>query len=602
MCGITGILNRNNQNIESQDLVTMLDKIKHRGPDAEGIYIHKNLGLGHRRLSIIDTSVRANQPFFYNDDLVLVFNGTIYNFVELREELLAFGYHFITNSDTEVLLFSYLHWGEDCVKKFNGMWAFAIHDKINNKLFCSRDHFGIKPFFYFIDDEMFIFSSEIKPILSIRENKKANLNSILQYLTFKNSDYQNESFFENIVKLPPSHNLSFDLERNEVLTYKYYEISYQEEFSKLSLEDTVTTIDAEFKKALKIRLRSDLKIGSSLSGGLDSSYIAKEVSLNQKENNSLQDFTSITVGSVNPENNESHYAKLVAEKLHLNNTTITPTYDDFNAMVENVIYIQEEPFAGKSIHMQNFLMREANKLGVKVLLSGQGADEVFLGYNFYITAYFNNNSFFENLKFIYELRKNNKISFFVLLKSNFYYSKFFSRKLFYNFKMRNLKSEYRKKIDYSLIKQTTKLFSNIFELQKNEIFINTLPEMLKWEDKNAMAYGVESRLPYLDQNLVEMCLSINPKYKIIKGWTKYIIRKNLENVLPDEIVWRKDKIGFEPPFEEWWPSNQKIIDTINNSTIVHELFNKKFKKFTDREFEWRLYNLAVWENQYNMHL
>jgi asparagine synthase (glutamine-hydrolysing) len=584
MCGIIGILKRKETNVAIEDLEVMLDKIKHRGPDSKGIYIHENLGLGHTRLSIIDTSHLADQPFYYKDQLVLVFNGAIYNFIELKEELTALGYSFTTSSDTEVLLFSYLHWGEDCVKKFNGMWAFAIHDKYKNKLFCSRDHFGIKPFFYSLDDDTFIFSSEIKPILCIKEIKKANLKAVLHYLTFKNSDYRNQSFFENIVKLEPSHNLSFDLVKNEVSIYKYYEIAFMEEISKLSLEDTTAIIDAEFKRAIKIRLRSDLKIGSSLSGGLDSSYIAKEVFLNQKENKSLQDFTTVTVGSLNQKNDETHYAKIVAEKLNINNTTITPSQDDFKDLLENVIYSQEEPFAGKSVHMQNFLMREVNRLGIKVLLSGQGADEVFLGYNFYISAYFNKTSFLEYIKFIYELRKNNKISFFVLLKSNLYYSKFVSR------------------IDFITIKEITNSFNNFFELQKNEIFVNSLPEMLKWEDKNAMAYGVESRLPYLDHKLVELCLSINPKYKIAKGWTKYIIRKNIEHDLPQEIVWRKNKIGFEPPFEEWWPTEQKIIDKINNSPIIQELFDKKFKKFTDREFEWRLYNLAIWEEQYGMHL
>ena len=245
MCGIAGLIYKNSTTVLEESLKKMTDKMSHRGPDAEGFFVHQNLGLGHRRLSIIDISESANQPFFLEDKHILVFNGAIYNYIEIREELKQNGYFFKTTSDTEVLLNSYDFWGEDCVSKFNGMWSFAIYDKKANKLFCSRDRFGVKPFYYYTDKDKFIFASEIKPILEIEKAENINLQVLLQYLIINISDQTNETFFENILKLPGSHNLVYDLNTHEFNIYKYYDIKFKEEINKLNLQESIDIFEKE---------------------------------------------------------------------------------------------------------------------------------------------------------------------------------------------------------------------------------------------------------------------------------------------------------------------------------------------------------------------
>jgi asparagine synthase (glutamine-hydrolysing) len=283
MCGIAGIIYKDQTQVKEEALKRMTDRMSHRGPDAEGFFIKDNVGFGHRRLSIIDTSESANQPFYFGDQYVLIFNGAIYNYIELREELEKKGYQFKTDSDTEVLITSYDCWKEDCVKKFNGMWAFAIFDVKNNKVFCSRDRFGIKPFYYFTDNNKFIFASEIKPILEIEKITQVNVQVLVQFIAVNLTEQTSETFFQGISKLPGSHNLVYDLVNNTYEIYRYYDIHFNEEISKLSLEDAASLFDKELERSIKMRLRCDVKIGSALSGGLDSSYMASKASKIYKE-------------------------------------------------------------------------------------------------------------------------------------------------------------------------------------------------------------------------------------------------------------------------------------------------------------------------------
>lgn len=600
MCGIAGIIYKDYSSVQEKTLKRMTDKMSHRGPDAEGFFTNENLGFGHRRLSIIDISDSANQPFFFEDKYVLVFNGVIYNYLEIREELEQNGYSFKTISDTEVLIASYDFWGETCVSKFNGMWSFAIFDSEKNRLFCSRDRFGVKPFYYYSDGDKFVFASEIKPILEIEKIEKVNLQVLLQYLVINISDESNETFFENIFKLPGSHNLVYDLTTNEFNIYQYYDIAYREEVGKLSLEESIHLFEKEFENSVRLRLRSDVKIGSALSGGLDSSYVVSVVSkiLNTSENDGS--FTAITVGSIDANNDESSLAKITTNTLGVKHDIITPKADEFKDTFEEVIFKHEEPFGGISIYMQKFLMKEANKLGIKVFLGGQGADEVLLGYSRYTAAYLRSHNFFNKVKFLRNVRNHYNISITEGIATYFYFSNFFVKKTRFKLRGRILKSEYFNIIDFSKARILTKSYKNIFELQKNEIFWCQLPELLKWEDKNSMAYSIESRLPFLDYNLIETCLSINNNYKIREGWSKYILRKNLEKFLPDEITYNKRKIGFEPPLKYWWPRSEEILEVINNSKIIKEISKKKFNFIADRDLEWRLYNIAVWERLYNM--
>ncbi|WP_449401413.1 asparagine synthase (glutamine-hydrolyzing) [Chryseobacterium wanjuense] len=315
-------------------------------PDSEGFFIQGNVGLGHRRLSIIDINESANQPFLLEDKYTLIFNGAIYNYVELRKELKENGYSFRTNSDTEVLLAAYDFWDEECVTKFNGMWSFVIFNRKKMFFFCSRDRFGVKPFYYFLNKEKFVFASEIKPILEVEKIEKVNLQVLLEYLIVNISDQTNETFFKNILKLPGSHNLVYDLGTHQVKIYKYYDIKFRSNINKLNLDESIKIFEKEFETSIKLRLRSDVKIGSALSGGLDSSYVASVASKILSESNGKEKFTSITVGSMDGKNDESELSKIITKSLGINHNIITPNVDEFKDTFEEVILKHEEPFGG----------------------------------------------------------------------------------------------------------------------------------------------------------------------------------------------------------------------------------------------------------------
>ncbi|SIS45213.1 asparagine synthase (glutamine-hydrolysing) [Kaistella chaponensis] len=596
MCGIAGIILKNQTEVQLESLKKMTDKISHRGPDAEGFFIKNNVGFGHRRLSILDVSDASNQPFHYKTN-VLTFNGAIYNYLEIKIELETVGYQFTTTSDTEVLLAAYHYWGQDCVQKFNGMWSFAIFDEEKNIIFCSKDRFGVKPFYYYADEEKFVFASEIKAVLEIKKVTTVNTQIILQFIETNFTEHNNETFFEGIFKLPGSHSLVYDLKTNVFQIYKYYELEFNAEVSKLNLQDSINLFEEKFQESIKLRLRSDVKIGSALSGGLDSSYI---VAISAKQFKVKKDFNAVTVGSLHKEEDEGDRARIISDCLGIENSIIYPDKNEFEKLIPQVIYSLEEPFGGLSVYMQTFLMKQAQKLGIKVLLDGQGADEVLLGYSNYTAAFLKNHGLKDNVKFLLNLRSHYDISIFKGLLIYLYYSNFNVRKTYLKLRGLGLKSKYKKLIEYNHIRTLNNSYKNIFELQKNEIFWAQIPQLLRWEDMNSMAYGIETRLPYLDYKFVETCLSINNNFKIFTGWSKYILRKNLQKHIPDEIAWNRKKIGFNPPIEEWWPRSEEITNTINNSQIIKELFKDKFNYINDRDFEWKLYNIAIWEKLYDM--
>lgn len=598
MCGIAGIIYKNGTSVTKEILSKMTNKMLHRGPDAEGFYIKKNFGFGHRRLAIIDLSNSANQPFLLNNK-VLIFNGAIYNYIELRDELEKEGYSFSSNSDTEVLIASYDFWGEKCVERFNGMWAFAIYDAEKNKIFCSRDRFGVKPFYYYTDEKKMIFASEIKPILEIEPINEVNIQVMVQFIAVNLTEQTHETFFKNIYKLQGSHNLIYCLDTNTFEIYRYYDIAFCKKISELNLDESIKLFQQELERSVKLRLRSDVKIGTALSGGLDSSYLAA-VASDFFSANTGQKLNVISVGSENPGNDESSYSKIVSNHLNLNQDLIYPDKKVFEENMLKVITTQEEPFQGLSIYMQHFLMNETQRSGIKVLLDGQGADEILLGYSRYTAAYIRNHNLSKNINFLLKVRSHYDISMLKGILSYLYFSVFFIRKLRILFRGRNLKTKYRKGIDFTLMKDLTKSYSDIFKMQRIELFWAQIPELLRFEDKNSMACSVETRLPFLDYKFVETCLSINNHFKIYQGWSKYILRRSMDRKLPDEITWRKRKIGFEAPTDEWWPYSDKILEKINQSKIIKELYSKKIKKLKNREMQWKLYNIAIWEDVFNM--
>jgi asparagine synthase (glutamine-hydrolysing) len=276
MCGIAGLILKNGASTGIADNISkMTHLIQHRGPDGEGIYCYRNLGLGHRRLAIIDVSPDGHQPMFYsNNQLVITYNGEIYNYIEIKQELENLGYTFFSQTDTEVILAAYAEWGQECVHRFNGMWAFAILDKLKNTVFCSRDRFGVKPFYYVNTPELFAFGSEIKQLLPFLKSVSANQPLLIDFLLTSISDHSDNTFFNDVAKLPASHNLVYSLDKNNLEIKPFYQLSFNQRYADMSQAEAIDTYMGLLESSIKLRLRADVPVGTCLSGGLDSSSVA----------------------------------------------------------------------------------------------------------------------------------------------------------------------------------------------------------------------------------------------------------------------------------------------------------------------------------------
>ncbi len=596
MCGIAGIVNKDISNdVVVVDIKLMTDIISHRGPDGEGCYIYKNLGLGHRRLAILDLSENGKQPMEF-DDLIISFNGEIYNYIEIREELRKLGYQFVTETDTEVIIKAYQQWSEDCVLKFNGMWSFSIFDKKRNKLFISRDRFGIKPFYYYDDKKSFYFGSEIKQILPFVKNRKVDKQILYDFLFLSYHHHNENTFFKDIKSLLPGHNMIFDLNTSNFSIKQYYDLQPQDKRDG-SLDETISSYKNEFEASLKLRLRSDVKVGTCLSGGLDSSYVAKIASQNYEGK-----FTAITAKSIDPKNDESKYAKIVADKYNLNWKITTPSKVDFFNSIDKIIYSQEEPFGSPSIVMQYFVMQKAKEEGCIVMLDGQGGDETLLGYERYYIPYLKTiKSPIKRLKVFKELSDNSKLSY----KNLFLYYLYFSFPAIRKYSLLN-KNKYilkknKKYFNSSLIEEFKESSKNLFELQKNELTKIQLQKLLKFEDRNSMAHSIEARVPFIDYRLVENALSVPSAYKIKDGWSKYILRKCYGNDAPKEIVWRKNKFGFEAPINKWMSDKSFFINEIKESDFLSNVVDQNFSfESLDKNTIWKLFNVAKWAKAFNV--
>ncbi len=601
MCGISGIISKNGSKPDLAKLSWMTDLIAHRGPDGDGFYTDSSVGFGHRRLAIIDLTSDGHQPMHYFEKYTITFNGEIYNYLEIKEELSKLGYKFQTKSDTEVLLASYDYWGEDCVNHFNGMWAFAIHDKIKKVVFCSRDRFGVKPFYFTEDADFFNFGSEIKQLLDPHSKHQANKDLLGHYLLTGMHDHEEDTFFIGIKKLLPSHNLVFDLRSNTFTLNKYY-----------SIPRTLLKTDYSqcLSNAVKLRLRSDVKVGTCLSGGLDSSTIAA-IASKLYQNPSGEKFSAIHAKSVEKATDESSYAIEVAKHSNINLHIIEPSADEFKAIFDEVIYTQEEPFASPSIYLQYFVMKEARRIDCKVMLDGQGGDETLLGYERYyapaFASFFKNKGLWSTLSEMKASRKNNsKMGLFSIIK---YMAGTFLlglRHAYLKNKLSFIRTENFPN-EFSYWKLIRRDALNIFKIQETELFMTNLPALLRYEDKNSMRHGIETRLPFIDYKSVESALNLPTDQKIHDGWTKHVLRKVCEQYLPSNIAWRKSKLGFNAPDKTWLNTfkDQSKVEIQNSKILDHFIDKSKVSDYPvcgNWTITWRLLNIAAWERIYKTYV
>lgn len=607
MCGIAGLVNRANSPCRRDVVRQMTAAVAHRGPDGEGQYFWRNVALGHRRLAIIDLSEFGHQPMTVADEsLVIVFNGEIYNYRELREELEQSGIFFRSHSDTEVILAGYSVWGPGCVTRFNGMWAFAILDKKKNSLFCSRDRFGVKPFHYTEGPDYFAFGSEIRQLLPLCPHHRASKALITDFLLTSICDHTDETFFEGMRKLPPGHNLVYDLESHSFAISPYYDISIRRDLVTAGPDEAVKAFGSVLESAVDLRLRSDVPVGTCLSGGLDSSSVASLAST-QYHSVSGRPFCAITAVSEQSSNDESVFASMVAAAGGMKWCTVKPTYDDFVDALPAVVKAQEEPFGGPSIIMQYFVMKTAREQGIPVLLDGQGGDETLLGYTKYYASYLLTMWREQGAAAFLRARamagRNN--AGMSLLNSAKYLLACLSAPMrhgFYAWRQRYLESI--PSVPKHLV-EFSRASWDCFALQVLEITKTNLPVLLRYEDRNSMAHSIEARLPFLDYRAVETALSLPGNVKIRDGWSKWVLREFMNGRMPEAVTWRRDKLGFEAPEKIWLDRHLEIMRSkVLASPLLASLSDhrrlRRVWNSLDRRSRWRLYSVALWEEEFGI--
>lgn len=601
MCGISAIINKGNQRVSQDEIQFMNDLISHRGPDGEGFYFGDNFAFGHRRLAILDLSPDGHQPMHFKEELVITYNGEIFNYIEIRAELQAVGYTFKSQSDTEVILAAYHHWGKDCVQRFNGMWSFIIHDKRSNLLFCSRDRFGIKPFYYLTTADRIYVGSEIKQLLPFVFKRKANHHLLLDYLIAGVEEFSNATFFEGINKLEQGHNLIYDLTTAQHTIERYYHFSVDRSLSQLSEDEAVQRYKAQLENAVQLRMRSDVEVGTCLSGGLDSSSITALAA--QNNSNSAFRLKTIHAKATERQIDESHFAEMVANHTGSEMHILEPSYETFREVVDKVIETQEEPFGSPSIVLQYLVLEKARQLNCIVMLDGQGGDETLLGYQRYYPAFLLELKGLKKIKGFIRSSENSDIGKLELLKFYLYFTNYKLRLRYLKRRNKFYKKEIIQRYRSSILKEITSNYTDLVGLQKLEVTRTQLPHLLKYEDKNSMAHSVETRLPFLDYRCVELAVSLPNQYKIKDGWTKNILRKAVDQLLPKEIVWRKNKFGFAAPEQTWLKAHEnEICQAIESSKMLNQILDKKEFNYNqlDLRTKWRLFNVAKWEKQFNV--
>lgn len=598
MCGIVGFVNQDNEKNKDKLIKKMADKIIHRGPDSEGYYTDQDIALGHRRLSIIDLG-NGSQPMFNEDEnLVVIFNGEIYNYQELKKDLK--GHTFKTNCDTEVLLHAYEEYGEELPKKLRGMFAFVIWDKKNKKLFGARDHFGIKPFYYAKFNDTFMFASEIKALMVHPDFKKELNKDILgPYLSFSFVP-TDETFFKGVNRLSAGE--YFVYKDNEMTIKKYFDVTF--DATNEPYDTYVKRISDIMKDSVKHHMISDVEVGSFLSSGIDSSYI---VSLAKPDK-------TYTVGYENKRYDEISYAKDLTNRLGITNHSKIISKDEFVNIVPKIMYHMDEPVSDPAAVALYFVAKEASK-DVKVVLSGEGADEFFGGYNMYRqvvdASFYNKIPFFirHAISNICKLLPEVKGVNFLIRRGEKLENSYVGMNRIYSDK------QVKQILKTRPIMQNRDVMKDLYELHKNDsdldkmqaVDINywLMKDILGKADRMTMANSIEGRVPFTDIEVFNVARTLPFSAKVTKENTKVSLRDAAKEVIPNES-YKKKKLGFPVPIREWMKEEDlynKVMAALD-TPIAQELFNtKELKKMmTDHKNGkkdnyrkvWTIYAFIVW--------
>jgi len=623
MCGFVGIVNRDGTRVDERLLKKMANVIHHRGPDEEGQFCDGPVGFYHKRLSIIDLST-GRQPMSF-ENCTIVFNGEIYNYIELKEDLRKRGHQFETTSDTEVILHMYKEFGEHFINDLNGMFSFIIFDKQKNKLLIAKDHFGIKPLYWYQDDRKIVFGSEIKAILchpdiEARPDKK-NLN---EYLTFQFVVGEG-TMFKNIYKVLPGHYMTFDLDSGKFNRIKYWQPNFKvdnfhtEEYFIVSLNEILD-------QAISQQLRSDVPLGSYLSGGIDSTFVT--IMAASKYGQQFKSFTGAF--DEGPEYNELEYARIAAKTANSKLYEVFPTEQQFIDLLPKLIYHLDEPVAGPGVFPQYIVSKLASE-HVKVVLGGQGGDEIFGGYARYLVAYleqaikgeiFENNEEKEHIVSLRSILPNLPfLRAYAPMIKGFWETDVFEpmdKRYFRlinrmntseSFLTRDFMAEYN---ENEMFESFSGLFNHpdtlsYFNKMTHFDMVASLPGLLQVEDRVSMSVSIESRVPLLDRRIVDLISTMPAGMKFKGGEMKYLLKRTIKDRMPEKIMNRKEKMGFPVPLHLWAKNKAKdfILDTllsknarernIVNASYVEDLIS------AERPFArglWGILCLELWFQQF----
>ena len=636
MCGIAGIVRLDGRNVDLTAFHVALTSMRHRGPDDEGVLLiesttgkfeerggpdtprklgladlsvpttlRPNLVLGNRRLSIIDLSAKGHQPQKNENCKVwVVHNGEVYNYRELKDELVKAGHEFLSDCDTEVIVHGYEEWGIDrLLSKMIGMWGFAIWDQNMKRLYIARDRFGIKPLYYSTDNNQLTFSSEVKALRALFPAKK-NERRIAEYLWF--TPYKpDETFFEEIHQMQASHYGELDIATGGFTKKRYWQMSdINASYEKADLNTATKSFYGLLERSIELHLRSDVPVGTCLSGGLDSSSI---VCLSRKllaggtiKEKGLKKMKRLETFSSAPQEkriSEVSYIDEVVRHCNVKPHFATPTFEDFLNDFEEVVSIHDEPFKDPSVYMQYRVIKLAKNSGIKVLLDGQGGDECLAGYQRYLRDY------------LKDLAREGKYfaTFMELFRTLDLTAPFIRRYFRRRFGMREKAMH-----EIVLTKRPSKKshetqINNLADRLHYDLFAGSIIELLKYEDANSMAFSIESRVPFLFHPMIEYLFSLPMSAKIKNGWTKYILREAMKGILPERIRMRRSKLGFPAPSEEWakrlvkekmdWcieivKHAQEYVDLKGFENLCKRILSKG--RSEDIELFWRILILAKW--------
>ncbi|MBF0216320.1 MAG: asparagine synthase (glutamine-hydrolyzing) [Candidatus Omnitrophica bacterium] len=637
-------------------IIAMTTAMRHRGPDDEGylavdlngcradllagndtkrscpmICDHKgrvDMYLGHRRLSILDLSTAGHQPMSNHDgSLWIVYNGEIYNYLELREELSGSGYSFRSETDTEVIIAAYERWGSGCLDRFNGMWSFVIFDSRKRGLFGARDRFGVKPFYYYINNKVFAFASEIKALLKLPfMERRINREAAFDYLVMNREEVSEETMFKGIFELPPAHYFEFDLKASNFRKHRYFDLECAagwEDVRPEKMEAYVGNVREMTKKAVRMRLRSDVPVGTCLSGGIDSSSIASIINdLLRKEDirsvgNSHNTFTACYRHAMI---DESKWARLVGDVSGSKWHRVYPDAEGLKRDIEDMVYTQDTPFGSTSIYAQYCVMRLAAEAKITVLLDGQGGDELFGGYTNYYRPFFA--EIIRNFRvgrFLRELLNmgNSPLGMDELISSGLFriLSKAIPIRLVArsgrNTSLGYFEKDFNDEYKYKWDEERSDHYGSLNKVLRYHMAEVGLKSLLRYEDRNSMRFSIEARTPFADDiDLIRYVFSISSGYKIRNGWSKYLLRAGMSGILQESIRWRKDKIGFATPEYEWLILlkerlrsyiTEELDEYCDVKAIKNDWDNIMLTQDKTRLREvWRIIFFAIWKKVFNL--